>query len=70
MTERIPKCIVHKGNIYPFLDNRITFWKHMYGNTLEAEFLIFSSKVSFPVTSDECLFIFEDDIHKYPEYFI
>jgi hypothetical protein len=72
MTERIGKCIVHHGIVYPFEDNKISFWKYMYGFKFKSNIFIFSGNGSgrTEVNSKDCLFIFEDDFEKYPEYFI
>lgn len=72
MAERIGKCIVHQGIVYPFKDNEISFWKYMYGFKFKSNIFIFSSSAGgrTEVNSEDCLFIFEDDFNKYPEYFI
>jgi hypothetical protein len=79
MSERIPKCIIHDFKAYPYILNEFYFDEYLSGSLSGCQLIILilnenpdldgNAQVN-QVPFQECLFIFEDDFDKYPEYFI
>jgi hypothetical protein len=85
MTERIGKCIVHNDIVYDYKTNKSAFanrsdsvpkWEknnglHVVCNNPDSIYIYMQNTNDiYQVKLKDCLFIFEDDIGNYPEYFI
>jgi hypothetical protein len=78
MTERIPKCIVNKNVVYDAKYNQSAFLPkgnpnyglHVVYNNPDKIYLYLGKNNIIVAILKDCLFLYEDDVDKYPEYFI
>jgi hypothetical protein len=79
MFKRIGKYIVHEGIVYGYEANKSAFTGesslHVVYNNPDSIYLYFKNKETqdlniINVKLKDCLFIYEDEFEKYPEYFI